>query len=408
MSQNPPKINLHIRPYLDWSISEKHRELFPDKSRYEIVYGGAGSGKSHAVAEKILWRFVTERQGHKILIVRKVASTLKNSVWALMLSKIEKWCIRHLCKVNKSDRTIELFGNTLIFAGLDDVEKLKSIEGITSIWVEEASELNEDDLDQLDLRLRGTTKYYKQIILTFNPIHIDHWLKKKFFDRKDEDAFVHHSTYMDNKHIDEGYKKVFDRLKETNRPYYNIYCLGHWGVYEGLVFEDFKTVNKVPEDIEWDFRGYGLDFGFNAPSACTEVFIKDRDLYIDERIYQSGLTNTDLIARMKHEALTGKGYADSAEPDRILEIQRAGFNCSGADKANRIDRINFVKSFNIYITKRSDNLMKEMNTYSWAKDRLGNTLDEPIKVNDHAVDSFCYAVYTQFSPPAKTTALVMS
>jgi len=397
MTGMPPKLSLHAKAYLDWSISPKHRCLFNDRSRYEIVYGGAGSGKSHAIAEKTVFRISSE-QGHKILIVRKVASTLKNSVWALMLAKIDAWGMSSLAKINKTDKTIELFGNTLLFVGLDDVEKLKSIEGITSIWVEEASECNELDFDQLDLRLRGATKHYKQIILSFNPIHIEHWIKKKFFDRDQSDVFIHHSTYLDNKHIDGEYKAVFERLRETNRTYYNIYALGHWGVYEGLVFENWVECPQVPDGVRWDFEGYGIDFGFNAPSAAVNVFINGNDLYWDECIYQSGLTNTDLIARMRQEGLKGKGYADSAEPDRILEIQRAGFKCSGADKANRIDRINFVKSFNIHITARSSNLAKEMHTYTWAKDRLGNALDEPIKVNDHAIDGACYATYTQFSP----------
>jgi phage terminase large subunit len=397
MSESSTKISIHLKPYLRGSISKTHRPIFNNKSRYCIVYGGAGSGKSHAVSEKILKRFILQHQAHKILIVRKVGATIKNSVWTLILNKLEVFKIKHLCKINKTDKTIELFGNIILFAGLDDVEKLKSIEGITSIWGEEASEFTEADLDQLDLRLRGKTKHYKQIILTFNPIHIDHWIKKKFFDRDEPNAFIHHSTYLDNKHIDDEYKAVFERLKQTNRPYYNIYALGHWGVYEGLVFEDWKEVNYVPDNISWRFQGYGIDFGFNAPSAVVNVYIKGKDLYWDECIYQSGLTNTDLIARMKQEDLKGKGYADSAEPDRILEIQRARFNCSGADKANRIDRINFVKSFNIHITKRSANLIKEMHTYTWAKDRLGNSLDEPVKVNDHAIDGACYASYTQFS-----------
>lgn len=397
MTGRPPKLRLHLGEYLEHSINPVHRCLFSDTSRYEIVYGGAGSGKSHAIAEKTIFRLSTE-QGHKILVVRKVAATLKNSVWALMLSKLEAWRLTGLAKINKSDKTIEIFGNTLIFAGLDDVEKLKSIEGITSIWIEEASELTELDVDQLDLRLRGATRHYKQIILTFNPIHIEHWIKKKFFDRQEPGSFVNHSTYLDNKHIDSEYRAVFERLKQTNRAYYNIYALGHWGVYEGLVFEQWAEVPKVPDGVQWDFAGYGIDFGFNSPSALVNVYIKGRELYWDECIYQSGLTNTDLIARMRQEGLSGKGYADSAEPDRILEIQRAGFNCSGADKANRIDRINFVKSFNIHITARSTNLSKEMHTYTWAKDRLGNSLDEPVKVNDHAIDAGCYATYTQFSP----------
>jgi len=406
MSQNPPPIKLHIASYLDWSINEVHRPLFNDRSRYEIVYGGAGSGKSHAVAEKILWRIVNEPDSHKFLIVRKVASTLKNSVWALILAKLTKWKIKQFAKINKTDKTIGIFGNLILFAGLDDVEKLKSIEGdggksegsITSIWVEEASEINEEDLDQLDLRLRGATNYYKQIILSFNPIHIDHWIKKKFFDNEPDGVYINHSTYLDNKHIDDDYKAVFERLKKTNRTYYNIYALGHWGVYEGLVFDDWATIDELPKNIQWDFEGYGIDFGFNAPSAVVHCYIKGEDLYWDECIYQSGLTNTDLIARMKQEELKGKGYADSAEPDRILEIQRAGFNCSGADKANRVDRVNFVKSFNIHITARSTQLIKEMHTYVWAKDRKGNTLDEPIKANDHAIDAAQYVTYTQFSP----------
>ncbi len=362
-----------------------------------IVYGGAGSGKSHAIAEKTMYRLTTE-QGHKILIARKVASTLKNSVWALMLVKIEAWGLTKLAKINKTDKTIDLFGNTLLFAGLDDAEKLKSIEGLTSIWLEEASESTESDVDQLDLRLRGRTQHYKQIVLSFNPIHIGHWIKKKYFDRVEINAFIHHSTYLDNKHIDDEYKSVFERLKQTNRAYYNIYALGCWGVYEGLVFESWKEIGLVPSDVLWDFEGYGIDFGFNAPSSVVNVYIKGNDLYWDECIYQSGLTNNDLIARMKQESLSGEGYADSAEPDRILEIQRAGFKCSKADKANRIDRVNFVKSFNIHITKRSTNLIKEMHTYIWAKDRLGNSLDEPVKVNDHAIDGACYATYTQFAP----------
>ncbi len=404
MTQNPPRVNLHTRDYLEWSVSEKHRCLFRDKSRYEIVYGGAGSGKSHVVADKLVHRISTE-QGHKILIVRKVAATLKNSVWALMLAKLAAWNLTRLAKTNKTDKTIELFGNTLLFVGLDDVEKLKSIEGITSIWIEEASELTELDFDQLDLRLRGVTVHYKQIILSFNPIHIEHWIKKKYFDRQEPNVFIHHSTYLDNKHIDDEYKAVFERLRQTNKAYYNIYALGQWGVYEGLVFDNWVEAPHVPKDVQWDFAGYGIDFGFNAPSAVVNVYIKGLDLYWDECIYQSGLTNTDLIARMNQENLEGKGYADSAEPDRILEIQRAGFKCSGADKANRIDRINFVKSFNIHITARSSNLTKEMYTYTWAKDRLGNALDEPIKVNDHAIDGACYATYTQFSPQAPVQAL---
>ena len=394
-------ISLQITDYLNYSISDKHKSLFADKHRLMLVYGGAGSGKSHAVAEKILFRMINEPDSHKILIIRKVAKTLLNSVWDLMLAKINRWGLSSLALINKTNKVITIGGNSLLFYGLDDVEKLKSIEGITSIWVEEASELIQDDLDQLDLRLRGDTKYYKQIILTFNPISIDHWIKKQLVDKPDKKMSIHHSTYLDNKHIDDEYKAVFDRLKETNRAYYNVYALGHWGVYEGLVFEDIQTIDRVPVE-SWDFIGYGIDFGFNAPSAIVQCYIKGRMLIVDEVLYKSQLTNTDLIQAMKQcsPKLQRNGWADSAEPDRIIEIQRAGFRVLKANKTDRINRINFVKSFIIQVTARSTNLLKELSTYVWSKDRSGNQLDEPIKINDHAIDAMTYCVYSQHNPPA--------
>jgi phage terminase large subunit len=392
--------SLDVIPYLRHSISVVHRPIFKDRNRILLVYGGAGSGKSHAIAEKILFRMIYEKESHKILIVRKVATTLLNSVWALVMLKLEAWNIRNLVKINITNKRMEVNGNVLIFTGLDNVEKLKSIEGITSIWVEEASELLQSDFDQLDTRLRGVTKYYKQIILSFNPINLEHWIKKTLVDNKPSNASIYHSTYLDNKHIDDDYKQVFERLKETNLAYYNVYALGNWGVYEGVIFDRWKQIKAVPRGETWDFQGYGIDFGFTVASSVIACFIKGKTLILDELIYQSQLTNSDLIGRMKQlgSELKGVGYADSAEPDRILEITRAGFKCYPANKSNKLDRIDFFKSFDIQVTARSTNLIKELNTYIWGTDRNGNQLDEPVKINDHAIDASLYVVYTQHNP----------
>jgi len=138
--------------------------------------------------------------------------------------------------VNLTDKTItyKKNGSQIMFSGLDDVEKLKSIEGVTGIWCEEATELTQEDFEQLDLRLRGKTKYIKQIILTFNPISEQHWIKRVFFDDPIDGVFTLHTTYLDNAFIDDEYKMVMENKKKTNPRYYNIYALGNWVQQKGL------------------------------------------------------------------------------------------------------------------------------------------------------------------------------
>ena len=396
-------MQIDLRQYLDKTVAPKFRPVLKDDSRYSIVYGGAGSGKSYIAAKKQLLRICTE-PGHKLLVCRKVARSIRPSVYTLIVQQINEWGLLPFAKINKSDMTIEIAGSQIMMLGLDDVDKLKSIEGITSIWLEEADQASADDIDQLDLRLRGQRKHYKQILMTFNPISIEHHLKKRFFDEQPNGTWTHHSTYLDNPFIDEEYANVFERLKNTNRNYYNIYGLGQWGIYEGLVFEQWRECDSLPED--YDKRFIGIDYGYNVASAVVEVRVKGQSLYWDEIIYQSNLTNTDLINAMKAENVSGTMYADSAEPDRIEEMNRAGFNVYKANKANRIDRIDFVKSFNLHITKRSVNLKREIGTYVWDTDRDGNRLDEPIKWNDHAIDAGCYATFTGIRQPVFTETTV--
>jgi phage terminase large subunit len=134
--------------------------LFVDQSRYQVAWGGAGSGKSHIVARKILYRLLKEDQcKHNFLIIRKVDRTIKRSVFALMKNIISKWGLLPDFDINLTDKTMiyRPTGAQIMFSGLDDVEKLKSIEGVTSIWAEEATELTQEDFEQLDLRLRGNT-----------------------------------------------------------------------------------------------------------------------------------------------------------------------------------------------------------------------------------------------------------
>ncbi|MFC0235500.1 PBSX family phage terminase large subunit [Fictibacillus phosphorivorans] len=229
-------------------INDCYLDLLDNESRYLILYGGAGSGKSVFAAQKLVLRML-EESDHKILIVRKVAKTLRESTFSLIRGVISDWGLTDLFDVNKTDMTITCNsnGNQIIHAGLDDVEKMKSIHGITGIWIEEASEVEQQDFQQLDLRLRGFTTNYKQVIISFNPISSLHWLKSVFFNKQRKGATIRHTTYLDNKFIDEDYTQVLESMKEDDPYYYSVYALGQWGVIGQTIFNAQKVNERIDQ-----------------------------------------------------------------------------------------------------------------------------------------------------------------
>jgi phage terminase large subunit len=221
--------------------------LYTNKDRYLVLYGGASSGKSVFTAQKILLRMLTEKP-HKFLVVRKVAKTLRQSTFALFRDVITSWGLEQLFTINKTDMEIRCVnGNQIIHAGLDDVEKLKSIVNVTGIWIEEASEITPEDFRQLDIRMRGHTAHYKQIILTFNPVSITHWLKTEFFDAKKDGVTALRTVYKDNKFLDAESIRVLEGFAETDPYYYAVYCLGEWGVIGKTVFDAQKVTARLLE-----------------------------------------------------------------------------------------------------------------------------------------------------------------
>ena len=317
-------------------IHEHFLPLFEAKSRYLVLGGGAGSGKSEFAARKLFKRSM-EEGGHRFLILRKVRSRCRESVITVCRSVLDQNEIPY--RYNKSERIVSFYGanglrNEWIFDGLDDPEKIKSIKGITGVWLEETTEFARDDFLQIDLRLREPTPYYKQIIMTFNPDEAKGpWIKERFFDAVDPDAFVHHSTIDHNpiEAVRAEYAKVLAKLAGDD-VYWKIYRLGEWALARGIIFDwDVAPLPPPP----YDEIIYGGDFGYTIdPAAVIKIYRKGNEYWLQELIYEKGLTNPDLAAMME-----GKGirrfdpiYFDSAEPKSIDEIAAFGFNAKSAVK----------------------------------------------------------------------------
>ena len=239
-------IDLSNLPHVTNSV---YYPLYSNQSRYLVLMGGGSSGKSVFTAQKMIYRCLTET-GHRFLALRKVKNTIRESVFTELKKVIHSWGMQRLFVIPagvSGDLYIRCVnGNEILFAGLDDVEKLKSIVGITSMWIEEASELTPEDFRQLDIRMRGQTANYKQIIITFNPISITHWLKDEFFGSEPkEDCTTLRTTYKDNRFLDDAAIKVLEGFRQTDPYYYMVYCLGEWGIIGQSVFDAEKVTERL-------------------------------------------------------------------------------------------------------------------------------------------------------------------
>ena len=374
------------------AIKKIWRTLEQDKTVI-IVYGSAGAGKSYTTA---LWLIIKslEWSNLHVLITRKTNPSLKMSALMLVRNYLDEMNIPSEYRV--ADQMIILPNHSvLFFRGMDDPEKIKSSE-FNLIWMEEATEFSLEDYMQLKLRLRRERVGFKnKIILTFNPV--PSWLKDYFFDfKREEDVAICKVTYKDNPFLNEEYKRVLEELANQSKEHYAIYALGEWAQLDTLVYNNYEIIELTQLPTEFDAVLYGVDFGYNNPTAVLRIGLRDDNVYVLDELYRTHLTNNELIDLLKtfvreRDAVL---YCDN-EPQRIEELRRAGFNAEPADKNVKMG-IDFLKRRRIYILKHCVNTIKEIRTYSYKRDLKGNVTDEPLKFNDHTVDALRYAVYTYF------------
>ncbi len=286
--------------------------------------------------------------------------------------------------------------------GLDDVQKIKSITGISMIWIEQASQITQDDLKQLNLRLRGQYHCPFQILLSFNPISQNHWLKSYFFDNPKDNSSILKTTYIDNKYLDAQYKQQLESLKDQDLNYYNIYCLGNWGqlgqlIYTNCVIEQLDIQQIIGQS---QYVSVGQDWGYNDPSVSLLVAVQDSDIYVLDQLYVNKVTKADLMALIRRKGLDQyKIYADSAQPATIADFKNNGFMIQGVKKfpGSVLAKINQIKSKKIHVNSICSHTIKQIQSYSWKHDLKTNTyLDQPIGFNDHCMDALRYAVNFDF------------
>lgn len=380
--------------------------LFYNDSEFLHLVGGAGSGKSRFEAQKeIVESYDPVRKRRKTIVARKVFNTLKDSCHAELKAVIYEWGLERDFDISKSPLGIVNKKNYVefLFKGFDDPEKIKSITGADRAWYEETTESDsKNEIDQLRLRLRGFDKV--QITLSYNPINVFHYLNTEYHEKADPRHYIHRSTYRDNEKLlalDPTYGPYIESTKETNPAYYKVYGLGEWGQNtEGLVYPEYKQIDALPDEGQ---PFYGLDFGFNDPTALVECKVRDaepkKEFIVKELIYKTHLDSDGLIAEMKTLDVS-KSYpiiCDSARPEMIEALKKAGFNAKPCTKykGSVLDGINRVKTFTIRPVVGGKNLFRELQNYSWLEKDGVFRDDEPKDAINHLMDAFRYASETQ-------------
>lgn len=397
-------INLKLSKSLFNDVYFPH--LLDYTRRTEVYYGGAGSGKSVFIGQKLITKAC--KTVRKVLVIRKVGTTLKDSVFALIVEQLKKWKLYQYCNINQTTYTITLpNGSVFLFKGLDDSEKIKSIADITDIWVEEGTECTKDDFDQLDLRLRALVDDL-QIFISFNPVSKANWVYSMWFDPKAiydaEATMILKTTYKDNRFLPAAYIKALEDKINTNPLYYKIYALGEFAVAEGLVLKNWEVreFDHLELAALLEHRA-GMDLGFTDPSAIMDSLYdrENKTIYVFNEFYKRGCQLGDLSTALIDMALKKvKVFVDSAEPRSREYFRNKGINAVPCIKGQDSVKagLMFLQDHKIVVHPRCPNFIIELENFSYIKSKkTGEWTDETTHEWSHAIDALRYAysdIYT--------------
>lgn len=327
-----------------------------------------------------------------ILVVRKVQADLRNSCFKEFIKQLEKMKIIQYCKYTTSYMKIEFpNGSEIIFLGLEDPERIKSISGIDDIMIEEATELTLDDFLTLNLRLRSKAEN-QQIHILFNPTTKANWVYKFFFEEEQENCVILKTTYKDNKFLPQDFINALLSYEKIDPHHYKVYALGEFGTLDKTVFSNWKV---EPVEDKGDLY-IGLDFGFsNDPTAVIGCYIEGSNLFVVDEIYKKGMFIDDIANELKRKGWNRYDvFCDSAEPRSIQDLKRQGIKSHPVKKGKDsiLHGIGWLQNMNIIIDPKCKNLIEEMKDLTYMKNKDGIYIN---KINsscrDHALDALRYA-----------------
>lgn len=378
--------------------------------RFKVLYGGVGSGKSFFATDYFIYRALTKKK-QRILVIRKEATTHKESTWELFKDRLSFYELLDICSINKTDLKITFDnGSEIIFKGLDNSEKIKSISNIDAIYVEEATEITLSDFQQLNNRLRGKHRIRPEIFVLFNPVDMTNWVYNYFFKVGQKDSYILKTNYKDNlANLDDSYINMLEDYKRTDTYKYTTETLGNWGSRGQRVYTNWESKDFEYKDVIKDLRKrnvnfsstIGVDFGFtNDPTTitCSLVNFTDKEIWIYDAYGSTGMLNDEIIDVFQHmNILTQPIYADSASPDMIANLKSLGARkIVGAKKhgdSGRLAGVQYIKGFKIYIKSSLKDVVHEFEYYSYEQDKsTGLYKNSPQDGNDHYLDGFRYSL----------------
>jgi phage terminase large subunit len=358
--------------------------------RITVMQGGSRSGKTYNI---LIWFIVKllQEDGKTLTIVRQSLPSIKGTVLRDFIDILTNMGIYSEDNHNKTDQIYTLNGNIIEFVSADQPQKIRG-RARDYLFCNEANELSYEAWMQLIMRTSG------KAVIDYNPSDISSFIYDHIIPRDDSDFYI--TTFRDNPFLPIDLVNELERLKEADPNYWQIYGLGERGLNQDLIYTHWKTTMDIPSGGE---VVYGLDFGFNNPSALVKVTIHDSIIYVEEMLYETRLTTNDLVERISSMNIGryDEIYCDAAEPKTIEELVRKGYNAKSANKAV-LEGIRTIKGNPLVIHEESINLLKELRSYRWKTDRNGMKLEEPTKFNDHACDALRYAAYSKLTIPTIT------
>lgn len=367
-----------------------YNHLTKSTKRITIEQGGTRSGKTYNILLWIIFDYCFKNKGKVITVCRKTYPSLRATAMRDFIDILKLHDLYNETNHNKSNSEYNLNSNLIEFISLDQPQKVRGRKR-NLLYINEANELYFEDWQQLILR---TTD---KAILDYNPSDEFHFIYDKIKPREDADFYI--TTYKDNPFLEAEIINEIERLKSIDENYWNVYGLGQVGSSQALIFR-INEIKEIPAEAK--LLSYGLDWGFtNDPTTLVAVYLKGDDLYFDELLYKTNLTNVDISNKFTELGFDKRTeiFADDSEPKSIEEVYRMGWNIKRANKKEVNIGIDMMKRYKLNVTMRSTNMIKEFRNYKYIEDKNGNILNKPVDMFNHSIDAIRYCLYNKLSRP---------